>query len=329
VARELTPELSAIGQELNDPSLQSLALRAESGVHFALGEFSDAHEKQQQALELLCRINNIDPLTQLFDDDSATQSCLRALAKTLVVLGYAEQARAQITKAIEHIEERPETFDIIGGLFVASLIYRILEDIDSVQALSERLLAHGIRFELPMSIWSGTYCRGWVLARQGDLTAGIPLIESATDSFRQVGHTMYQTYRLGTLAHLYIQANRLADAEAALKEARFISDTGYERFWDVELHRVSGELAQARGDGDAAVERHYLQAFELARAQQAKILELRAATSLARLWYKLGEIPKAHAMLGETVHSFTEGFDTFDFITATALLDELSLAQNA
>jgi predicted ATPase len=221
-------------------------------------------------------------------------------------------------------EARAATFSIMASLFMASLIYRIIEDVDHVQALGERLMAQGVQYELPLSIWGGTFCQGWVLARQGDLAGAIPLVEDATDSFRQAEHTMFQTYRLGTLADLYIQANRLEDAEATLQEARFISEKGYERFWDAEIARMYGNLAQARGEPDADVEHHYMQACELARTQQSKTLELRAAISLARLWCKQGAYAKAYAMLLETVNWFTEGFDTFDFKSATALLDELS-----
>jgi predicted ATPase len=191
------------------------------------------------------------------------------------------------------------------------------------------MMAQGVQYELPLNISEGTYCRGWVLSRQGNLAAAIPLLEDGTNGFRQAEHTMFQTYRLGALADLYIQAHRLEEAEATLQEARFISEKGHERFWDTELHRLYGDLAQARGETDVAVERHYIQAFELARTQQSNTLELRAAISLARLWRKQGAYAKAYTMLSETVNWFTEGFDTFHFKTATALLDELSGARQS
>ena len=103
-----------------------------------------------------------------------------------------------------------------------------------------------------------------------------------------------------------------------------VESTG-ERYFEAELHRLQGELLLDRSPGDhGPAEGAFQKALSVARAQQAKSLELRAATSLARLWQTQGKDRAAKDLLGETYRWFTEGFDTPDLKDAKALLDELS-----
>ena len=111
----------------------------------------------------------------------------------------------------------------------------------------------------------------------------------------------------------------------ALDEAREIVDTTGEGWWDVELHRLKGVLLLALSmDHQAEAEACYQQALDVARRQQAKSLELRAAMSLSRLWQQQGKRDAAHELLADVYGWFTEGFDTADLLEAGALLDELA-----
>ena len=94
-------------------------------------------------------------------------------------------------------------------------------------------------------------------------------------------------------------------------------------FWDADLHRLDGDLILATGGVPEEASACYQQALDVARAQDAKSLELRAATSLARLWRGQGRRDEARAMLAEIYGWFTEGFDTADLKDAKALLDQL------
>ena len=122
------------------------------------------------------------------------------------------------------------------------------------------------------------------MAIQGDLIGGIAQIEQAFTALRALGHTMYFTYRLALLAELQIQAGQFDAASTVLAEAQVVSEQFHGRSWDVEVHRLQGELLLAQGADPFAVERCYLRALEVARAQQAKSLELRVVMSLAHLW---------------------------------------------
>jgi tetratricopeptide (TPR) repeat protein len=118
---------------------------------------------------------------------------------------------------------------------------------------------------------------------------------------------------------------RTADALAQLDEAVALADQTGLHYWDVELRRMRGAFL-ARSD-PASAESCLLQAIEIARRQDAKWLELRAATDLARVWQRRGERKRARALLGEIRAWFTEGFETRDLLDASALLEELGDAR--
>ena len=98
-----------------------------------------------------------------------------------------------------------------------------------------------------------------------------------------------------------------------------------ERWHEADIHRTAGEIALMSSKPDAAkAQAHFERALEVARAQQARSWELRAATSLARLWRDQGRRAEAHDLLAPVYGWFTEGFDTLDLKEAKALLEELA-----
>jgi predicted ATPase len=116
----------------------------------------------------------------------------------------------------------------------------------------------------------------------------------------------------------------LDDAMAAIDEALTESRANNERWWDAELHRLRGELLLARGSDDEEVDLALLRAKEIAEAQGAKSLELRAAMSLARHWRNSRRSEDAKRLLSGVYERFTEGFETLDLQAAQALLNELA-----
>jgi predicted ATPase len=125
------------------------------------------------------------------------------------------------------------------------------------------------------------------------------------------------------LAEGYVKVGATDEGLQALAEAlTVVQDTG-ERVWEAELHRLKGELLAQSKEDHAAAHACFQQALMIARRQQAKSLELRAATSLSRLWQRQGQETDARELLAPVYGWFTEGFDTADLQEAKALLDEL------
>ena len=166
---------------------------------------------------------------------------------------------------------------------------------------------------------------GWALAEQTQEEDGITLIRQGLAAFQATGAALFMTYSLALLAEAY---RRMGQAEAGLRvlqEALALVDKHDERFYEAELHRLQGELLLRQVAPDAAeAAARFQQALTIARRQQAKSLELRAAMSLARLWQQQGKRAAARELLAPIYGWFTEGFDTADLQEAKALLAALS-----
>jgi predicted ATPase len=182
----------------------------------------------------------------------------------------------------------------------------------------------------------GTIMRGWALAQQGQGDAGITLLRQGVAAAQAAGAQTTGTYHLTLLAEAYQTVEDPAAGLAALDEALALVERTEERFWEAEIYRLTGELLltlEGAGRSRGAVEGMqdaespegcFLKAIEIAQAQAAKSLELRATVSLARLWQQQGKKDQARRMLADIYSWFTEGFDTIDLQQANALLQELS-----
>jgi predicted ATPase len=155
---------------------------------------------------------------------------------------------------------------------------------------------------------------------------GMPAIarlRESIDSFKASGARLRLPYYLGLLAQVCGQAGHTEDGLAAVDEGMAVSRVQNERWWDAELQRVRGELLLAGGAPSDEAEAAYVRAMEIARTQQARALELRAATSLARLWHTQGRADDARRVLQNLYSCFTEGLDTPDLQAARSLLAKL------
>ncbi|MEZ4616208.1 MAG: hypothetical protein R2867_12000 [Caldilineaceae bacterium] len=176
-----------------------------------------------------------------------------------------------------------------------------------------------------------TYYHAWaaILAAFVDAcrqpsTTTLERLTQAIDELIKLGARVRLPYYYSLLARAYLKAEATDRAEAALDQALAASQQQGEHWWDAELHRLRGEIELARGTDCATVEAAYGQAIAVAQAQQAKSLELRAATSLARLWQQQGKQAQAYRLLSAIHGWFTEGFDTPDLVAAQELLTDLS-----
>jgi predicted ATPase len=174
----------------------------------------------------------------------------------------------------------------------------------------------------PQFVAVGTAIRGWALAVQGQGEEGIAQLHQGLTALRATGIEFWRPYYLVLLAEAYGRGGQAAEGLAVLAEASAIVEKSGECFYEVELHRLKGALLlAAHKEAEAAA--CFQHALALARHQQTKSWELRAATSLARLWQQQGKCAEAQALLAPIYGWFTEGFDTIDLQEAKALLEEL------
>lgn len=157
---------------------------------------------------------------------------------------------------------------------------------------------------------------------RGDAAEGVAQIRQGLAAYQDVGPKLFRPYFLALLAEAYGQAGQPEAGLQVLMEALTLVATTKERWWEAELYRLEGELLLQLPIPDAhQAEASLHQALDVARSQQAKALELRAALNLSRLWQRQGKCDKARELLAEVYKWFTEGFDTPDLQEAKALLE--------
>jgi class 3 adenylate cyclase/predicted ATPase len=317
-ARQLAEQLLALAERAQNPSHLLEAHRALGHTLLFLGEFVAARAHVQQGLAL-CDLPARRPDTILYGQHSGI-TCLSSTAYGLWFLGYPDQALATSREAVGWARGLSHPFSLAFALYYATQVSRVRREAYDTEALmaltSEQGFAH----------WSaeGTINQGWMLAAQGATAAGIAQIHQGLAAHRATGAALCESEQLGILAAAHGKAGEPADGLRVLSDALGFVEQTKEAYSAAELHRLTGELLLQRDRTDEpAAETAYRAAIEISRAQRAKSWELRAATSLARLWRDQGKRTEAHDLLAPTYGWFTEGFDTPDLQEAKALLDEL------
>ena len=168
----------------------------------------------------------------------------------------------------------------------------------------------------------GRIMRGWALAMQGDAATGVAHIQQGLGAVQSIGQKLYHPYHLALLAEAYGQAGQPEVGLTCLAEALTLVEATEERWWEAEVYRLKGELLLRLPLPDIPQATACLhQALDVARRQQAKALELRAALSLSRLWQQQGQRDQARQLLTEVYSWFTEGFETPDLQEARMWLE--------
>ncbi len=170
-----------------------------------------------------------------------------------------------------------------------------------------------------------TMLYGWTLMAQGQHADGIAQILQGLSARHATGASLYRASHLPLLAEAYGEAGQIEEGLRTVAEALLSTDTTGERLYEAELHRIEGELVLQQAPTDTSrAERCFQRALAIARCQQAKSWELRAAMSLSRLWGRSGEYAKAHQLPAGCYDWYTDGFDTTDLRAAQGLLAALA-----
>jgi predicted ATPase len=207
---------------------------------------------------------------------------------------------------------------------MAAFVSQFRRDVLAVHEQAEAAIALATEQGFPLWAAWGTSLRGWALAMQGQGEEGMAQVRQGIAALRATGTVVFVTYFCTVLADVADHLGHTEEGLQALAEAHTLVEQHEERWWEAEGYRLRGVLLlHQTGTPQAEAEACFQQALDVARHQQAKSLELRAATSLARLWQQQGKRAEAHALLAPVYGWFTEGFDTADLQEAKALLDVL------
>ena len=222
-------------------------------------------------------------------------------------------------------QQSANPYSLAYALSWAAVFHQFCREGRAAQERAEAAISLATEQGFPLWRASGSLLRGWALAHQGQARKGIEQIRQGLMAFRATGSELLRPYFLALLAEAYGTMGQPAAGLTVLAEALTLADKTGERWYEPELHRLKGALLlQQSADHHAEAQACFQHALEVARAQQARSLELRAATSLARLWQQQGKRDEAYQLLAAVYNWFTEGFDTADLQEARALLDELA-----
>ena len=241
------------------------------------------------------------------------------------VLGYPEAALTDTDHAVGHAREIGQAAGLMYALNVTSLILVLCGNHVTANTQCEELVA--LADEKGSAFWKafGMLRQGYLVALTGKASDAVRVITSGITAFRSTGATMWLPLYMSPLASAYAELGQFDDAWRCVREAMTVADTTKERWCDAETNRVAGEIALKSPEaGPPKAEEYFERALAVARQQQAKSWELRAAMSLARLWRDQGKPQQARELLAPVYGWFTEGFDTLDLKDAKALLEELA-----
>jgi predicted ATPase len=210
------------------------------------------------------------------------------------------------------------------ALCLTGFTYILCGDYAAANARSDETIP--LAEEKAAALWKawGLFNQGWVLALTGRAVQAVETMTSAINAWRSTGATVYMPVFLSPLARCCAELGKLNDAWHHIEEALTAVERTKEKWWEAEINRVAGEIALKSPEPDAAkAEEYFDRALVIARQQQAKSWELRAATSMARLWRDQGKRDEARDLLAPVYGWFTEGFDTLDLKEAKDLLNDL------
>jgi class 3 adenylate cyclase/predicted ATPase len=244
------------------------------------------------------------------------------LGFVLFGLGYPDQALAESSVAIAEARRLAHPPSLAVNLSIGARLVSLVGDNSALSERADQLVAVATEQGFPHWRGEGTIFRGWVEVKNGDVTEGISLLRNGSAIYRATGAEMFMPHYLGLLARACETARQVEEAVTLLDEALQIVERTGERWFVAELYRHKGQLLLRQGHPEAAEELHR-KALSIAEEQGAKLWELRAAASLARLCRDQGRHREARGLLAPVYGWFTEGFDTPDLKEAKALLDTL------
>ena len=325
---EVASQLLLAAQHRQDPTQLMQAHLAAGISAFFSGELRGAHEHCEQAVVLYdVKIHEPQDYYVWVDHRVGINGFS---AKALRLLGEVDQASVRSAAALALARKLAHPPSIAFALYAEMVVRESRREWSVVQDLALQEVALSSEQGFPLWHAWGTIFMGRARAELGDCATAITEIQAAIDEFEAINSQLLRPYCLAFLAEAYGRAHRYEQGLVLLDDALDRIETTGEGFYVAELHRLKGELLLRsnstvdRTYGEQQAESYFLQALDIARQQGAKLLELRAATSLARLWVSQSRFEEAVGVLADVYAWFTEGFEIADLRDARTLLDELT-----
>jgi class 3 adenylate cyclase/predicted ATPase len=303
------------------PALRREEIKLEVAFANALaltGDLVDGKEHYDRALAIYDPAEHRPLTTRSGRDVGVTLLSFRS--SCVWQLGYPAASRNDAERAVKNAREICHPTTLMYALSRAATSYTFCGNYAAAHAQVDELIA--LADERGKAL--GTLVRGRLFALTGKASDAVRAITSGITSLRSTGATLYEPWHLWHLAMAYAELGQPDDARRCIDDAIDKVERSKEKWCEAEVHRIAGEIAlKSLASDTEKAEKYFEHALSIARAQQAKSWELRAAMSMARLWRDQGKPQQARELLAPVYGWFTEGFDTLDLKEANALLDEL------
>ena len=323
VVRELAVQFLALAEKQKATAPVMIGHRLMGMSLLTTGDIAKGRVHLDRANALYDPAEHRQLATRFGQDVAVATLAFRSLASWM--LGYPMAALADTEQAISNAREIGQAATLMYALAVASFAPALCGRYATAKTLLDELLP--LAEDKGTSWWKafGMMEQGLLLALTGKASDAASLIASGITLFRSIGSTYWLPTYLPHLAMAYAELGQFDDGWRCLSEAMTAVETTGERWFEAEVHRMAGEIALKSPQADAAkAEAYFERALSVARQQQAKSWELRAAMSMARLWRDHGKPQQARELLAPVYGWFTEGFDTLDLKEAKALLEQLA-----
>jgi predicted ATPase len=320
-ARALAEQLPELAGVLQDTAL---LIKAHETLGITLsnqGEFVRGLEHLERSLVLCGSRGQAGQDIPFGWESSITSRCFAAWARW--ALGYPDQAQATIQEALALARQLPQSVTLAHVRVFAAFLYLLRRDAQRALEQAEAGIDLCREQGFPFYLAEGTVWYGWALAEQGRRREGLEQIRQGLAGCRAMGAGLFDALMLGLLAEVLGRHGEVADGLQAVTEALAAAGRTGVCHYEAESHRVKGELLLQGEAPAAAAEACFRQALAVARGQQAKSWELRAALSLSRLYQKQGKPGQGRQLLADLYDWFTEGHDTADLREAREFLSRV------
>ena len=289
----------------------------------ATGDIAEARAHHDQAIALYDPARH-RPLVTRFGQDAGV-SALSFRSLSLWFLGYPDAALADADHALKVAREIGQAATLMFALAITNFTRIFCRSCGAASERIDELIALADEKGASQRKAEGVIQKGCVLALIGEAPGAVQMITSGATAWQATGAKVWVPLYLSYLAMAYAEVGQINDARRCIDEAMTAMEATNERWYEADIHRIAGEIALISPKPNGAkAEAYFAHALAVARKQQAKSFELRAAMSMARLWCDQGKPDEARDLLAPVYGWFTEGFDTSDLKQAKVMLDEFA-----
>ena len=320
LGRELGEEMLSVAERLEDSEPLAYARFLFGNTLFWFGELAAARTHLERAIDLYDPGRGREAAFRL--GFNCGSNSYNFLGRVLWHLGYPGQALRCSRQAVAIADEIAHPLSQAVALSWTAALHQLRREVGRALEVAEADLALTTEQIIPFFAAHAMVLSGWALSGRGQFDEGIARLHEGVDAYQATGAIIETPHWLALLAEVCGKEGRFGETQVVLRDAFALVERTGIRCHEAELHRLQGELFLGRDEESAEV--CFRRAIDIARAQQAKSFELRAATSLARLWQSLGRRGAARDLLAPVHGWFTEGFDTADLKDAKSPLDQLA-----